>query len=319
MRHTWIITLTILILGAGGSYLLYLQLIPQPLPDQILYGNGHIEGSEVRVSAEVSGRVIENFMTEGGAVAAKTVLVRIDPTRLELSLAKAESEIAAIKYEQAEVQMGLETARHHFNTAKREFERYSELSERSVVSTQQTEKAEFALEEARGHVGALEAKAKAVGARLEAAEFSLRLIDTELAKTSVKAPIDGTILVKAVEEGEFLSIGGTVGVIVDLSRLELRVFVPEMDIGKVHLNDSARVRVDAFPDRSFEGKVIRVDEQAQFTPREIHVPEERTRMVFGVTLAIENTDGSLKPGMPADAWILWKEEGVWPERLFIPE
>ncbi len=80
----------------------------------------------------------------------------------------------------------------------------------------------------------------------------------------------------------------------------------------------ARVKVDAFADRFFEARVARVDQRAQFTPRDIHMPEERVRMVFGVTLALENPQGVLKPGMPADAWILWKSGAAWPDRLFVP-
>ena len=173
--------------------------------------------------------------------------------------------------------------------------------------------------EARGRVGALAAKIKAITSRLETAGNSVRLIEIDLAKSTVLAPIDGTVLVKAIEQGEFLPVGGTIGVLVDLSRLELKVFIREKDIGKVRLNDQARVRVDAFPDRYFEGTVIRVDQKAQFTPREIHMPEERTRMVFGVTLRVENPDGVLKPGMPADSWILWKKGEQWPDSLHVPQ
>ena len=63
--------------------------------------------------------------------------------------------------------------------------------------------------------------------------------------------------------------------------------------------------------------MARVDSQAQFTPRDIHMPDERVRLVFGVTLALENEDGRLKPGMPADAWIRI-DDVAWPERLPIP-
>jgi len=319
MKNAWIATIVALIMAAGGSYALYLQLRSDPLPEQLLYGNGHIEGTEVRVSAEVSGRVVENFLVEGRAVKAQSVLVRIDRTRLELQRDQAKSEIAAIQLERRQVEEELGTWRHHLQVAARDHERYSQLEDKAVVSSQKLEVAESKLMEARGRVGALEAKIKAITSRLEAATTTVRLIELDLTKSTVLAPIDGTILVKAVEQGEFLPVGGTIGVLVDLSRLELKVFIRERDIGKVHLSDQARVRVDAFQDRYFEGTVIRVDQKAQFTPREIHMPEERTRMVFGVTLRVENPDGVLKPGMPADSWILWKKGGQWPDSLHVPQ
>jgi HlyD family secretion protein len=107
-------------------------------------------------------------------------------------------------------------------------------------------------------------------------------------------------------------------VLVDLAQLELRIFVPEPGIGKVQLGAPARVKVDAFPDRTFAARVARIDQQAQSTPRDIHMPEERMRLVFGVTLALANPESVLKPGMPADAWMLADPAAAWPERLVVP-
>ncbi len=318
LKRTWIVTLVALAVGAGASYALYRQLLPYPLPEQLIYGNGHIEGIEVRVSAEVSGLVVHHSLVEGQEVKVGTVIAKIDRQRFELQRARAKSEIAAIAHEQREAQEELATAKHHRQMAERDFERYRTLSERAVVSSQQLEKSENDLREATGKIGALEAKIKAVGARLDAATKAAEIIEMNLAKTSVLAPITGTVLVRAVELGEFLPVGGTIGVLVDLQRLELKIFIAEKDIGKIHLNDPARVHVDAFPDRYYDARIIRVDQKAQFTPREIHMPEERARMVFGVTLSVDNSDTTLKPGMPADAWILWMKGAQWPERLHIP-
>jgi HlyD family secretion protein len=90
-----------------------------------------------------------------------------------------------------------------------------------------------------------------------------------------------------------------VAVLVDLGRVELRVFLPQRDIGRIRLGDPARARIDAFPEQSFEARVARVDQHAQFTPRDVHMPEERVTQVLGVTLALANPDGLLKPGMTA--------------------
>jgi HlyD family secretion protein len=165
----------------------------------------------------------------------------------------------------------------------------------------------------------LEAEIGATEGRIEAARKELAVVANQLKKTRVFTPVSGTVLAKTIEVGEFAQQGRTVAILADLSRIELKVFIPEKDIGKVKLDASARVRVDAFPDRLFEGRVARVDQQAQFTPRDIHMPEERTRMVFGLTLVLGNPDGVLKPGMPADAWILWDSGTRWPPQLFVPQ
>jgi HlyD family secretion protein len=100
--------------------------------------------------------------------------------------------------------------------------------------------------------------------------------------------------------------------------MELRAFVPQDQIGRLRLGSDARIRIDAFPERTFDAEVTRIDERAQFTPREVYVPEERVRLMFGVTLSASNPDGLLKPGMPADAWIRWDPEVAWPDRLHVP-
>ncbi|MBW7950063.1 MAG: HlyD family secretion protein [Pseudorhodoplanes sp.] len=318
MRATWLWTALTVIVLAGGSYGLYLWLRPQPLPEQLLYGNGRVEGTEVRIAAEVSGLVVESKLSEGRTVARGDLLVRIDDTELRLRRARAEAEIESLRSERERTERELQVWRHHKLTAETDLARYRELREKGTVTPQRLEQAENAAKEAAGRVAALEAQISSIEARVVAARRELDVLDFQLGKTRVLSPINATVIAKAVEAGEFVQPGRTLAVLVDLSGVELKVYLPEKDIGKVKLDAPARVRVDAFPGRLFDARVATIDQQAQFTPRDIHMPEERVRMVFGVKLAVENRDGALKPGMPADAWILWRSHATWPERLFVP-
>ena len=318
MRKSWLWTPAVLLLLVAGSYAFYLYFTPEPLPEMVLYGNGRIEGTEVRVSAEVPGRVVESTLVEGTTVDAGDLLARLDDTELRLELARARAEAAAVELERQQVAEELRAWRHHRETAEADLARARELRQRDTIPGARLERAENAAQEARARVGALEAQLSAIQARREAAETVAALVEAQLDKTRIHAPIDATVLVKAVEEGEFVQPGRVVAVLVDLDRIELRVFLPQREIGKVRLGDPARVRVDAFPERDFEARLARVDQRAQFTPRDVHMPEERVTQVFGVTLALANPDGLLKPGMVADAWILWQDGADWPERLTVP-
>lgn len=318
MRRTWIWTALLLAILAGGSYALYLYLRPPALPDQLLYGNGHVEGTEVQVAAEVAGRVVESRLVEGVTIARGDLLLRLDDTDFTLRKERAEAEIEVQRQENERVERELQVWRHHLTTTETDLERYRELRKRGTVPPKRLEEAENAFREAQGRAGALEAELGATDGRIEAAQKELNLVVNQIGKTRISAPIDGTVLAKAVEAGEFVQPGRTVAVLVDLTRVELKVFIPEKDIGKITLGEKARVRVDAFPDQLFEARVTRVDQRAQFTPRDIRMPEERVRMVFGVTLNLDNPNGALKPGMPADAWILWQADSEWPDRLFVP-
>ena len=319
MSRAWIWTAIVIMLVAVGSYAAYLELRPRPLPAQLLYGNGHIEATEVRISSEVAGRTIDSALAEGKPVSAGDVLVRLDDADFRLRLEQTDAEIDAAKSEAKRVASELATWRHHLKTAQDDLARNRELKDRGTISSQQLEQVENAFEEARGRVGALQAQVDEVNNRIVAAERARDLLKSQLAKTTITAPSAGTILTKAVEIGEVVKPGQVIAVLADLSNIELKIYVPESEIGKVALRAPARVKIDAFQDRYFEASVSKVDQQAQFTPRDIHMPQERVRMVFGVTLRLANPDGILKPGMPADAWILWKRGSNWPDRLFVPQ
>lgn len=318
MRRSWLWTPLLLIGLAVGSYATYLYLSPAPLPDGLIYGNGHIEGTEVRVSAEVSGRVLDSTLVEGTAVAAGDLLVVLDDADPQIRLREVRAERDAIGKERERVAQQLVTWKHHLVTAEKDLERSRKLERRGTIPQRRLETAEDAAQEAQGRVAALQAQLAQAEARQSAAAERINLLELQLEKARIHAPIAGMILAKAIETGEFATPGRVVAVVVDISRLDLKVYIPERDIAKVKLGDPARVRVDAFPDRTFEATVKRVDQQAQFTPRDVHMPEERTRMVFGVTLEMRNSAGYLKPGMPADSWIRWQADAPWPDRLTVP-
>jgi HlyD family secretion protein len=303
---------------AAGSYAVYLYLQPPELPDGLIYGNGRIEATEVRIGSEISGRVAESRLTEGMPVLVGDLLVRIDDTELGLRLAQSRAERETISRALARAEAELQVARHHAETTQTDVERYRTLQANDTVSAQRLEQAENAFQEARGNVTALEAALSEAKAQLEAADKAVALFEEQVGNARVIAPIGGTILVKATETGEVVALGQSLAVMADLSRLELKVFVPEGDLAKIKLGAQARVLTDAFPDHFASAAVTRVDETAQFTPRDIHMPDDRVQTVFGVMLTVDNPRGELKPGMPADAWIKWDESAAWPDRLPVP-
>lgn len=318
MKKQWLWTPAVLIAVAAISYGLFIILQPPLLPQGFLYGNGHVEGTEVGISAEVSGRVLESQLVEGRPVATGELLLRLDDADLQTRLAQGQAEQSAIQNQVASLEVQLRTWRHHLRTADSDLKRHRELKRSGTIPTQRLDQVKNAFEEAQGQVQVLENQYQQTKNRLEVARRQLELVQLQLNKTRIHAPLAGTVLVKAVEVGELAVPGKVVAVLVDLSRLEMKVYIPERDIGKVKLGAPARVRVDAFPQRYFEARVSRVDQRAQFTPRDIHMPEERVRMVFGVTLSVANGEGVLKPGMPADAWLKVQDDLPWPEQLVVP-
>src|SRR5512145_2869965 len=223
MKKTWLWTPALLVVLAAASYGIFLYLTPRATSPGFLYGNGHIEGTEVRIGAEVAGRIVETRLVEGSTIVKGDVLLRIDDQDLQIRVAQAKAQETAIDWERGRIEEELQTARHHLETTQRDVRRYRDLQERGTASPQRLEQSENAFQEARGRVNAMQTLLSEIDARLEAARQNTRFIRSQMAKTEVRAPISGTILIKAIEAGEFVSAGQTVAVLVDLTRLELRL------------------------------------------------------------------------------------------------
>lgn len=147
----------------------------------------------------------------------------------------------------------------------------------------------------------------AARAQLQAAIAARDETQTAKDEASVYAPIAGVVTSRVVNTGEVVAPGTPLLVVVNLQALKLKVFVAEPDLGKVRLGTPARVSVDTFPGRVFSARVVEISQRAEFTPKDVQTKEERVKQVFAVKLAVENADGVLKPGMPADGKILWQE------------
>jgi multidrug efflux pump subunit AcrA (membrane-fusion protein) len=132
------------------------------------------------------------------------------------------------------------------------------------------------------------------------AQANLDLLDAQMSKLEVKAPMDGVILTRNIEPGEYVAPGGAALTMGDLSNLTITVYVPEDRYGQIHLGQGAQVSVDSFPGQVFEGQVSNISNQAEFTPRNVQTVEGRSSTVYAIKLTVTDPQGKLKPGMPAD-------------------
>ena len=315
---TILVVATLLAL-AGGSAIAYWRLRPEPTPPQIIYGSGRIEADEVRVGVEVAGRLLENRAVEGQALAMDGLLARIDPTDYELQADRADAQRLAALQTAAQIDTQIGLARHHAMAAKVDLDRYEALGRQGWITAQRLDLVRNAYTAAIDQVAVLRQRRAEADAQAQVAVKSLALARSQLGKTRVFVPLSGFVLERLVEPGEVVAAGQPVAILANLSIVRLKVFVGEGDLGKVKLGAAVRIRVDAFPERYFTARVARIDAQAQFTPRDVHMADERSRTVYGVTLEAANADGLLKPGMPADAWILWDPRAGWPDRLRVPQ
>ncbi|HSG42737.1 MAG TPA: efflux RND transporter periplasmic adaptor subunit [Anaerolineales bacterium] len=132
------------------------------------------------------------------------------------------------------------------------------------------------------------------------AQAALDMINTQMDKLMVSAPIDGVVLTSSVQPGEIAQAGATVMTIADLSNLMITVYLSEDRYGEVNIGDEVLLTVDSFPNETLTAIVTRIADQAEYTPRNVQTKEERQTTVYAIELEVDNADGKLKPGMPVD-------------------
>jgi HlyD family secretion protein len=134
---------------------------------------------------------------------------------------------------------------------------------------------------------------------------------------TIRAPFTGSVVTRSAEPGEVIAAGTPVVTLLDLRRLYLRGFVPEGQIGKVHLGQKARVYIDSDLEHPIDAVVSRIDPQATFTPENTYFRNDRVKQVVGIKLALHDNQGKAKPGMPADGEVL-VEGDTWPPHIKTP-
>jgi HlyD family secretion protein len=135
------------------------------------------------------------------------------------------------------------------------------------------------------------------------AEAALGILQVQLEKMTLYSPLSGLVTNRSVHTGETASPGVTLLTIANLDEVKLTVYIPENRFGRIQLGQRVNVEVDSFPGRVYQGEVIYISSEAEFTPRNVQTQEERVNTVFAVKILIPNPDYDLKPGMPADAAI----------------
>lgn len=161
---------------------------------------------------------------------------------------------------------------------------------------------EFSLQLQASQIAVRQAEAafEAAQAQQSQARAELALIELQLEKSIIYSPASGTVFLRSVEPGEVLNPGSTALLLAKLNQLTITVFIPEDRYGQIQIGQEARVTVDSFPGMAFTAEVIRIADEAEFTPRNVQTEEGRRTTVFAVKLALQDPGQRLKPGMPAD-------------------
>ena len=286
---------------------------------------GTIEATQVDVSVKITGRILERLVKEGDKVARGQLLVRLDDSELGADVRRQEAALRSAQATLRDLQKGarqqeIEDARAAVSSAEatrsmteREFQRNDQLFKQNLIAAQDVDRARQAYEVARAQERSAREKLALIleGSRpdqidaarwqVTQAESALAQAQSRLREAQVISPIDGVVLRKNLEAGETANPGVPILTLVNPKDVWLRAYVPETEVGRLKVGDTATLRVDAFPNRVFSGRLIEIGSEAEYTPRNVQTKKERVNLVFRIKIQIDNPEGILKPGLPADA------------------
>lgn len=315
-----IIVVVAAVIGAAG-YKLYGRT------EKGITATGTIEITKTDITPKVGGYLVELKITEGDAVAKGQLIAKIDRPDLQAQLLRDEAALAKAKAQLKDLESGsrsqeiqqaaanLEAAKSQAVKLKADFDRYSRLFKDGAISTQQLDYARSANEVAANALLAAESQYSLLLAgtrpdtveaqRLEV-ERSVAVLDisrTQIADTLVTSPLAGRVLSKNYEKGEYVNAGAAIATIGDMGDCWVKVYVSTSQMGQIRLGQEAKVKIDAYPDKTFRGEIKEISQNAEYTPRQSITQRERANMVFAVKVKVDNADETMKPGLPADVVI----------------
>ncbi len=303
---------------ALSLYVYFARIRPGRIYDPTVRGSGTIEATEVVVAAKIPARVLEVRVAEGDPVTSGMVLVTLECSDLEMRKAQAEAQLAQARAALVQAQAGERAAQGQTaplavqnELAQKERDRAKALFDSESATQRAVDQTEAALkgneEQMRAAVLAVQVAHSGIevaAAQVSLAGKSVALANTQLEECSLKAPTSGVVLSRSREPGELVLPGASLLKIGKLDQVHTWIYVPNAEIGRVRVGAPVQLKADTYPDRTFDGTVTRINEEAEFTPKSIQTKEDRTRLVYGVKVSIPNAEGALLPGMPVEAVVL---------------
>jgi HlyD family secretion protein len=307
-------------------------------PADRVRASGSVEATEVQVSSQVGGRLVELKVAEGDRVQASQVLALLDTADAALALmrARADRDMSAAQLRlleagsriedinQAEAQArtadaDVAASRDDLSAAEADLVRFDTLLKANSGSQKQRDDAATRRDVARSRLRAAEERVRAAReallrvqhgprpqeldaarARLAGADAQIATIEKSIADATISAPVGGIVTQKLVDVGEILAPRTAIVTVVDLDHAWANIYIDEPAMPRVRLGQAATLFTDA-GGAGLPGTVTFVSPKAEFTPRNVQTAEERSKLVYRIKVSVDNRQGILKQGMPVEA------------------
>lgn len=266
---------------------------------------GNFEADEIILSSEVNGKIVEMFIDEGASVKQNEKLVQIDTTQLYLQklnlIANSESVNAKVQDIPSQISVYLKK----LEILEKEKNRVSNLLKSGSATQKQYDDIIGEMESTTKQMDAAKVKLseanRGILSQNKPIVAQLKLLDDQIQRANVIAPIEGTILNTYINKDEFVRFGSPILKIANTKKMYLKAYIDGNNLHKVKIGADADVMIDSGKNefKKYKGTVTYMSDKAEFTPKIVQTKEQRVNLVYSVKILVEN-DGAIKIGMPGE-------------------
>ena len=263
---------------------------------------GNFEATEVIVSAETSGRIMQFNCVEGSPIEKGSTIALVDTTLFHLQKAEIDAGLKSIKTRTASINAQNAILSQQIDNINVNINRIRNMLKDDAATQKQLDDLTGQVDVIQKQIAANNTQKISVAAEINLNESKKATLNEQITRSFIKSPLTGTIIEKYSEAGEMTTPGKPLVKTADLSVMKLKVYVSGAQIGSIKAGQQCTVRIDKGDKgfSSFPGIISYISDKAEFTPKIIQTKEERVILVYAVKIDVEN-DGTLKSGMPGEA------------------
>ena len=287
-------------IGVWRVALLLVSACGNRLPDYD--ATGTFEATEVIVSAEASGKILQLKVEEGTRLKVGEEVGLVDTVQLYLKKLQLEASMKSVESQRPDLAKQIAATKQQIATAQREKRRVESLLAAGAANQKQLDdwEAQVALLERQlvAQESSLRNSTNSLTEQGNSVAIQIAQVDDQLNKCHILSPIDGTVLAKYAEAGELATVGKPLFKVGELDRMYLRAYITSEQLSSVKLGDEVRVYADYGNSerKEYSGVLTWISDRSEFTPKTILTKNERANLVYAVKIAVKN-DGLLKIGM----------------------
>lgn len=262
---------------------------------------GIFEATTVTLSSETSGKILSVNVEEGDSISLEETVAVIDTTLLVLQQKQIDSQRLSVENSSPDIAAQAAALRTQISHQKHECERFGRLLSDGATTQKQYDDAQAQLKMLQGQLDALLSTLKnsrsSISDNTVALQYQTEQLTEQIAKSTIVAPLTGTVLVKYAEPGEFATPGRPICKIANLSDIYLRSYFTASQLADIKIGQKVTVIADFGGDEQYEypGTITWIAQESEFTPKSIQTRDSRANLVYAVKVAVKN-DGRLKLG-----------------------